>query len=380
MNISKEKDLYNFLQNLNTCRDVRSVLKCFTDFALERLDLAAVWVILFNPKTNLPQLRAHSFSPEFEGKKRLSELNKLIEDYFKGFEADDILEFLSSVSKDDLMLAPLVFNGNLQGVAGFWGKNVEFPVEKEEFINLLIATLLPRLEIFALKEENERTLKERMDFLASISHEFKTPLNSILGFSQLLSLRNSDSKLEKYIQNITSSSKILLGLIFDVLDLSRSQVKKMELKFETFSPKPVILEILSTLETQIKEKNIEVNYTLSEGVINADLRRFRQLVLNLISNAVKFNKNGGKITIVAYKNERNEFIFEIKDTGDGISKKDYSKIFKFFSQVNSDGLKRQEGSGIGLYLCKTIVEAHNGRIDFKSRLNHGTTFWVAIPN
>lgn len=116
-----------------------------------------------------------------------------------------------------------------------------------------------------------------------------------------------------------------------------------------------------------------------EVTISADLRRFRQLVLNLISNAIKFNKMNGKITIISYKNELGEFVFEIKDTGDGISKKDYGKIFKFFSQVNTDQLKRQKGSGVGLFLCKTIVDAHKGTINFKSRLNFGSTFWFTLP-
>ena len=113
--------------------------------------------------------------------------------------------------------------------------------------------------------------------------------------------------------------------------------------------------------------------------IYADLRRFKQLIYNLISNAVKFNKLNGKITIVSYMNDANEFVFEIKDTGDGIRKKDYDTIFSFFSQVNRSVLKRQQGSGIGLALCKKIVEAHGGVIGFKSRLNCGSTFWFTIP-
>ena len=113
--------------------------------------------------------------------------------------------------------------------------------------------------------------------------------------------------------------------------------------------------------------------------ITADLRRFKQLIFNLISNAVKFNKIGGKIVIVTYVDENKNYIFEIKDSGDGIRKKDYDKIFNFFSQVNRNTLKRQQGSGVGLALCKVIANAHRGDIGFKSRLNNGSTFWFSIP-
>lgn len=337
-----------------------------TDFL--RTDADAAWVLLINPKTNKPLIRVGS-----KNHVRVAQINKLVLDYFgNGFEQDDILEFIGSISDENLVIEPIIFAGNLQGILGVIG-------QKREFVQLIVECVSQKLENFSLKEENERTFRERMEFLASISHEFKTPLNSIIGFSDIMQARNSDPALAKYIRNISNSSKFLLGLILDVLDLSRSQSRQMELQYENFSPKRVILETLDSLENQLREKNIEVRYTLMEMQINADLRRFRQLVLNLISNAVKFNKINGKITIVSYQNEKGEFVFEIKDTGDGISKKDYGKIFKFFSQVNQNQLKRQQGSGVGLFLCKTIVDAHKGKIDFKSRLNYGSTFWFTMP-
>ena len=96
-------------------------------------------------------------------------------------------------------------------------------------------------------------------------------------------------------------------------------------------------------------------------------------------NDLKYNKFGGKIIIVTYIDENKNYVFEIKDSGDGIRKKDYDKIFNFFSQVNRNKLKRQQGSGVGLALCKVIANAHHGDIGFKSRLNNGSTFWFSIP-
>lgn len=352
--------------------DLKEVLVSLTDFL--RQDTGAAWVLLVNPKTNKPLMKVLSCDKNFAGKGRIANLNKLVVDYFaNGFEQEDILEFVASISEPDFILEPIFFAGSLQGVLGVIGQN-------GNFVRLVLESVSQKLENFYLKEENARTFKERMEFLASISHEFKTPLNSIIGFSDIMQAKNDNPVLDKYIKNISNSSKFLLGLILDVLDLSRSQTKNMELQYELFSPKKIILETLDTLENQIKERKLEVRYTLMDVRLNADLRRFKQLILNLISNAVKFNKINGKITIVAYQNEKREFVFEIKDTGDGISKKDCGKIFKFFSQVNQDQLKRQQGSGVGLFLCKTIVDAHKGKIDFKSRLNYGSTFWFTIPN
>ena len=379
MNMLKEKDVYDFLRNLNTKTGLKDTLKYLTVYLREAVDAGAVWVLLINPKTNRPMHNVCSCDKSSPVPERVQQINKLVVDYFENtFEPEDILEFINSISQDDLIVEPVIFSKNLQGVLGVLGRN-NFRYENSDFVRLILEAAAQKLEIISLKEENERTFKERMEFLASISHEFKTPLNSIIGFSDILQLKNKNPELERYIKNISNSSKFLLGLILDVLDLSRSQSRKLELQYEQFSPKHVILGILESLENQIKEKNLEVRYTLMEMQINADLRRFRQLVLNLISNAVKFNKVNGKITIVSYRNEKGEFVFEIKDTGDGISKKDYNKIFKFFSQVNQDQLKRQQGSGVGLFLCKTIVDAHKGHIDFKSRLNYGSTFWFTLP-
>lgn len=381
MNILKEKDLYNFLRNLNIKTGLKDTLKYMTDYLRVSTDAAVVWILLINPKTNKPMIKIISNDNSFNIKERMQKINKLVVDYFENsLESDDILEFITSISEADSVIEPVIFAANLQGILGVLGKTNDFHANQADYVKLILECASQKLEIFSLKEENERTFKERMEFLASISHEFKTPLNSIIGFSDIMQAKNSNPDLEKYIKNISNSSKFLLDLILDVLDLSRSQSRKMELQYETFSPKRIILETLDSLENQLREKNIEVRYTLMEMQINADLRRFRQLVLNLISNAIKFNKINGKITIVSYQNEKGEFVFEIKDTGDGISKRDYAKIFKFFSQVNQDQLKRQQGSGVGLFLCKTIVDAHKGVIDFKSRLNYGSTFWFTLPS
>ena len=143
--------------------------------------------------------------------------------------------------------------------------------------------------------------------------------------------------------------------------------------------KELIEDIITGFDDVVKQKNIHISYTITDMEISADEKRLKQVIYNLISNAIKFNKPNGTITIVTYIDEMQNFNFEIKDSGEGIRKNDYDRIFNFFNQINRNQLKRQQGSGIGLALSKMIVEAHNGKIGFHSRLRSGSTFWFKIP-
>ena len=240
---------------------------------------------------------------------------------------------------------------------------------------IIIATKLN----LKIQTSQRKTNKQKIQFLASISHEYKTPLNSIIGFSDILKTHLEGSSLYKYIDNVSKSSQFLLSLIQDILDMARAEFGKIELNYTKFRPKEIIEDIITSFAENIDAKNLSLSYTLMDVEFTADVRRFKQVIYNLISNAIKFNKENGNITIVSFVDEYSNFIFEIKDTGDGIRKKDYDQIFNFFSQVNRNQLKRQQGSGIGLALCKMIVEAHNGEIGFRSRLHTGSTFWFRIP-
>src|SRR5574344_914121 len=296
------------------------------------------------------------------------------------FEQEEALDYLNSVSQNEIILEPIIYKNNLLGYLGFIGNSKNFYESNIVDVQIAVENISSKLEIIYLNQESDKKEKYRIEFLASISHEFKTPLNSIIGFSDMLKLKSKDSENFKYIDNISKSSRFLLSLIQDILDLSKAQNKPLELNYQVFRPKEIIKDIILGVEKLKKEKDIEISYTLTDIELKADLRRFQQLIYNLISNAIKFNRQSGKITIVTYLNEKNEYVFEIKDTGDGISKKDCDKIFGFFTQVSSNQLKRQQGSGIGLALCKKIVEAHGGQICFKSRLNNGSRFWFTIPN
>lgn len=291
---------------------------------------------------------------------------------------EKISKYFDSVSGEKLILVPITYSYSFLGYLMLHKEDINFYKENIHFVNIFPEHIALILENISLYQDSEKGNKRKIEFLAGISHEFKTPLNSIIGFAQILMSKEKNPENSKYINNILHSSKHLLTLIQDVLDVSKTQYSTLELNYTEFEPKEEMIQIIMTLEKMIKEKNIDLNYTLLDVKITADLKRFKQLIYNLVSNAIKFNKQNGKIVIFTYIKD-GKFFFEITDTGDGISKRNYEKIFDFFSQVNRSQLKRQLGSGVGLALCKMIVDAHGGEINFKSQLQRGSCFWFSLP-
>ena len=384
MNILTEKNICKFLKKINTLTSSKELAK-FTAFEFLSLTGAeASCFCLLSSVTNTIEIKTYAYAEE---KKKNSRLVHTIEKISKvgvdmltnNFENEDIIEYLNSISKDQIIIEPIYYKNTVLGFVALANRNRNFKKRNALLVETLMESVNSRIEIISLNDELKRTNQEKVQFLASISHEYKTPLNSIIGFSDMLKSEMEGTKNFKYIDNISKSSRFLLSLIQDILDMARSEYKQLELKYETFRPKDIIKDIIYSFDEVIKEKNIKFSYTLMDVEITADLKRFKQLIFNLISNAVKFNKNGGKIVVVTYVDEHKNYIFEIKDSGDGIRKKDYDKIFNFFSQVNRNKLKRQQGSGVGLALCKVITDAHKGDIGFKSRLNNGSTFWFSLP-
>ena len=384
MNISHEKFLGKFLKKLNTICTVKELCAETVQAVMKYTKAQAGWVYLSNHEFNTVAVRKVYYTSDINKKpdikKSAENIFTLGEDLFSnGYEMEDTIDYFKKLSKENTIIVPVSAHGFLIGYFALIGRRMEFNYNFEELVEVITDFLSARIEIMLLREDLDNHDREKIQFLASISHEYKTPLNSIIGFSDILKGRLNDKNDYKYIDNISKSAKFLLSLIQDILDLSRAEIDKLELNKEVFRTKEIIEDISYSFDEIVKSKNLHFSYTVMDVEIYADLRRFKQLIYNLISNAVKFNKLNGKITIVSYMNDENEFVFEIKDTGDGIRKKDYDTIFSFFSQVNRSVLKRQQGSGIGLALCKKIVEAHGGVIGFKSRLNCGSTFWFTIP-
>ncbi len=231
----------------------------------------------------------------------------------------------------------------------------------------------------------------KSQFLANVSHELRTPLNSILGFSELLcekAFGNLNEKQSQYVEYIHSSGEHLLRLINNIIDLSKIDVDKMEVMMELFPITEALGEVLSIIRPLAHERNITIE-TMSVPAspkIRADKSKFKKIMLNVLSNAVKFNKDGGRVEIgwtVSEETMGREFkrfvTFSVKDTGIGINDKDKDKLFRTFEQVDSSFNREYEGSGLGLVLTKRLTELHDGRIWFESEEGRGTTFYIKLP-
>jgi len=228
----------------------------------------------------------------------------------------------------------------------------------------------------------QETTKLKSEFLASMSHEFRTPLNAIIGFSEMLlneDFGKLNEKQQKFANNVVLSGKHLLRLVNDILDLSKVESGNLELNYEEFEVNFVIDETVSILKGMAIKKNIFIETKLRENIIiNADIGRFKQIMYNLLSNAIKFTEDNGKIFINS-KLINDDLKIEIIDTGIGISPENRDKVFQEFRQIDSSYARKQDGTGLGLTLTRKLVEKHSGSIDFDSEEGKGSKFWFILP-
>ena len=238
-------------------------------------------------------------------------------------------------------------------------------------------------ELVRSRKEAEEANKSKSEFLSRMSHELRTPMNSILGFAQLFEMNELTDSQRKGVKHIINNGKHLLKLINEVLDMARIESGKISISIENIKIQETVKEAVNIIKPLLKEKNIHFKLLedLAEDLyIKADKQRFIQVLVNLLNNAVKYNKPNGSIILNFFVNPSSpEFIrVTIKDTGVGIEDENIPKLFIPFERINTDELS-PEGTGLGLPIALELMHLMGGNIGVKSHFGVCTTFWVDIP-
>jgi signal transduction histidine kinase len=224
--------------------------------------------------------------------------------------------------------------------------------------------------------------KHKSQFLANMSHELRTPLNAILGYTELI-LDNiygeAPEKMRSVLERVQTNGKHLLGLINDVLDLSKIEAGQLTLSLSDYSVVELVQGVYVAVEPLAKQKNLALTTDIAKGlpVGRGDERRLAQVLLNLVGNAIKFTE-AGEVKIQA-SCVNGSFKVAVRDSGPGIAAADQAKIFEEFQQVDNTSTRTKGGTGLGLAISKRIVEMHGGRIVVDSELGKGSTFTISIP-
>jgi len=288
-------------------------------------------------------------------------------------------------------------------------KNIEFTEGKlisslgQQFIVLIQATetniqnkpilIMGILDITSRKEaeaelKNAKELAEnanriKSEFIANMSHELRTPMNSIIGISKMIVKYESENLTPKQLENINiiiKSGSRLLDMINDILDLSKVESGKLTFSKETFSLDSLLIEVQDISGNLLLNKPIQFNISKASDVpqyITSDKKKIFQVLINIIGNAIKFTETGSIVIKISLNN--NFLLFEVIDTGIGISKENLPVIFEEFKQIESSSSRKYQGTGLGLTICKKIIEFLGGSIDVKSELGKGTNMFFSIP-
>jgi signal transduction histidine kinase len=229
--------------------------------------------------------------------------------------------------------------------------------------------------------ELETASRHKSEFLANMSHELRTPLNAVIGFSEVLQDRlfgDLNEKQAEYVADIHASGRHLLALINDILDLSKIEAGRMDLQVAPFGLADVIQNSVALLRERATRQGIALSFEVDPGmgIIEADERMLKQVLFNLLSNALKFTPKGGHVGVSAHA-DGDDVVVSVRDDGVGIASADQARIFEEFQQVGASHL--QEGTGLGLAISRRFIELHGGTLRVESEPGHGSTFTFTLP-
>lgn len=317
------------------------------------------------------------------GKIRL--MNERLKEYLK-VEEDPIgkktLEVIRNIEIQELV------DKSLKTKKGLVSKEISVLVPEEKILSVHATPIINKdktegsVLVFYDITELRKLEKIRQDFVANVSHELRTPISSIKGYAETLldgALADKENSRD-FIEIIHSDSERLASLINDILDLSKIESGELKLSKEPISLLPIIKKVVKLLDRQIRNKKIKIKYELPKTLpkVSADKERIAQVILNLLDNAIKYNKINGEV-IISLETDKKDVCLNITDTGIGIPKKDLKRVFERFYRVDKARSRELGGTGLGLSIVKHIVEAHGGSVKVQSNIDKGSIFSFTLP-